>query len=87
MGPTLPGAATATPGATATPAAAAAASGDGSSSNNSNGAAAATATATKLRACAGPFEICPAPALCRNPKKGNEWCFWLYVDKASCVCL
>ena len=72
-----------------TPAAAASGSNNNSSSsnnnnnnNNNNGAPAA-----KVRTCGGPFEICPAPALCRNPNKGNEWCYWLYVDKASCVCL
>jgi hypothetical protein len=80
MGRTLSGGVGA---ATATPAAAAAPAGGGGDGGNNNGATAAT----KLRACAGPFEICPAPALCRNPKKGNEWCYWLYVDKASCVCL
>ena len=76
IGPAFPGGVGA---ATATPAPAASAPPGG----GNNG----VTTATKLRACAGPFEICPAPALCRNPNKGNEWCYWLYVDKASCVCL
>ena len=61
---------------------AAAASGNSNGNNNNGGVPAA-----KVRTCGGPFEICPAPTLCRNPSKGNEWCYWLYVDKASCVCL
>ena len=88
IGPAYPagvGAATTTPGAAATPAAAASGGGGSSSSNNNNNNN--NGAPTKLRTCGGPFEICPAPTLCRNPNKGNEWCYWLYVDKASCVCL
>lgn len=37
--------------------------------------------------CPGPFDVCPGTgSKCVNPLANNEWCFWLYKNKAPCVC-